>query len=555
MEGLGEKQLINSLVVLILLVLVLSAAFYPLYPDEVAYRITLGRFLQNGGLKQTLMPFCEAAFLQPVPLVLYPAAVFWAAVAFSGHGFLAYRWLSLSLLSIILFIIIRREKKNQSSLLPAPLLKLSFGPIIYGLIIFRPEIIIIFSGIILYCIQAFFLRNLQKRNVFLLSIVSILIFDVAVYTHPKAIYLCPLAAFSVIWGARGFKKKLVQILWAISGLAVLAWISISLIKFDVYQCLHCPEVPSISEMLNSTQSVNPIDLLNSPTKFFRELSLVLDWKAFQKLSNRMTFNPPYDAAYLPNHSSNSVVRLLNFTFVFGFISTFISCFWGVFTRIIRGRGNERKNAISLALLFCAIGVPSVFNLNKAWYDVSFAVGGLYLVSCFLPETPIKGTGKNPIYRMRTYCYAFSVFIALASQALISFYFTRHFLPLPKVTLGSIYEGPNISWLTDFSATQKVVNSVMREANLTQDTPMIVDDLTYEFLKQRSRIAPATYLGLMPNGNQQNSDSINRMGFKQGLVRCELIRPLNNIFSSLKVLKRVSYLRLKSNPQELCLFII
>ncbi|NBX76107.1 MAG: hypothetical protein EBQ92_06095 [Proteobacteria bacterium] len=557
MRSIKKEKLLSYAALLLLLGLLLSAAAFPMYPDEVAYKMFLGRFFQNGWLKQTVTPYCESSFLQPVHWSLLPAAFFWSWVSFPGHGFWSYRWIPLLMFVGIIFLILRLKKDTSSFLLPESLLKISFGPIVFGLIIFRPEIVILFSAILLYSIFIGLIKTEKISQVICYALLAFLLYDLVIYVHPKAIYTFPLLLFTFGIAIEKLKKRQIKIASSFIGLALISVITFSAIRLHSSQFLYCPEVPSISKKMNTTQSVNLIDIIDKPLKFVSEFRQALSRNSWKKFTDQMVFRNAYEIGFLPSTPTSPTVKILNIIFILTFVLTFFETIYVLLKRILRTKGDDKKEALGLGLLFCSIAVPSVLNLTKTWYDVAFAVGGLYFISCLVAAHPLDTTRSDSQKKREYFRYAFLVLVTVGSQWFIGTQITRHFWPriLKKHSSGKVYEGPNLSWLNDFKATDQTVKDLLEEAKLPVETPMIVDDLTYDFLKQRSRITPITYFGLMPPGNQENVTSIRKSGFAYGIVRCGNLTKLENILPNISVLKRASYLRLKSETEELCLFSI
>src|ERR1035437_5353409 len=149
---LGEVILLLSILVFLVLV-ICQARLLPIYPDEVAYKIFLERFFLNGEVKQSLTPYCMEGFRAHVPFPLLPAAVAWSALQTLGIGGMSFRLVPLVALGGTIGLLVLNGLRRGDAGIWRPLLLLGLGPALYGLVILRPEILVIFTGVVLFFVN------------------------------------------------------------------------------------------------------------------------------------------------------------------------------------------------------------------------------------------------------------------------------------------------------------------------------------------------------------------------------------------------------------------
>jgi hypothetical protein len=131
----------------------------------------------------------------------------------------------------------------------------------------------------------------------------ILLLGVAIYSHPKALYLAPavaVAAWSV--SPKKYFSRYIYLSW----LGLLVASGLGLAK----QYVTCPEVPELQAQVLRF-NINPLTLFTSPTQFFSDVVAQNSGPRWGRFFSQALIKGEYDIQYLPGVAVTRVDRLAN----------------------------------------------------------------------------------------------------------------------------------------------------------------------------------------------------------------------------------------------------
>jgi hypothetical protein len=488
----------------------------------VAYKIFLERYFLNGGYKQSLTPYCAEGFLLAPGFPLVFAAAFWSLVTLPGEGWASYRVLPLLALATIILILAAPRKDAAFAKAWPFLLLLATGPVLYGLVIFRPEIFILLGGLLalLAFNQAQHCTRAGGRLAF--ALLALLLFDILVYLHPKAIYLAPFffAGFFLLWRSAGSRWERLAALPLLAALAV--WITASAIELHRTQHLSCRDLPRTALAMRS-QSVNLLSAVLDPGQFNDGMARAFDPSELKRAVNQISYQNAADSGYLPpidpllpgHQAANHAIAI---TAAIG-LGLALIC---LLVAPLRSNALRKRESVLISLLGLGLLIPFPLSLSKHWYDACYFVGALAVVLSLCAPWLTSGSRIMPM-ALRCVWGLLVLATVLLSAFLNHQHFTREFK--------SGYAGPGIPISLDRAGIQFDIDVLTIRSNLDPAAAMIVDDMTYEFLKNRRLVIPITYLGLIldqPDHPELVRRSLHRLGVSQGLTRCSIFLELGAI---------------------------
>lgn len=501
---------IAILMVVILGCAVISASFLPIYPDEIAYKIFLERFFINGGYKQSVTPYCISGFMVSPPLVLIPAAATWAGLLWLDSGWASYRLLPLMALLLIPCMLSINSHFSEKKSSWQSIMLITIGPVIYGLLILRPEIFIILGGLTIFVLSKFLLKNGPVSARLSISIVVLYIYSVLVYMHPKALYLTPLLLFGFLFSAFLLREKWMCISYIIGSFIMVGWLAWASLNLHNIQFISCPEVPAIQSLMGK-QAVNILAVLNDWSQFWGGVSQAFGADIFHKTISQLSFKSNFDIGYLPGLQSVGVIdvfaNIVNISLIFLSLIAVLSAPY-----LLREKISIYENILGLALM-AGYFAPFFLNLTRHWYEISFFIGGLMvLLGIYYPNFPDL-TRCSGIRSTKSWQFWSWLLIgASILNLLLEYkYFFKNFI--------NRYEGPGISVFADRSDVDRKVASLLKENSVNFNESLIIDDLTYDAVKYRKILIPYTYLAVNGVNPSDARLALQKFNVQIGLVRC------------------------------------
>ncbi len=515
----------------LLLLIIICAVQLPIYPDEIAYKIFLERYFINGGYKQSVTPYCSEGFLFDPPFLLRPAAAFWTVPYWLGIDWVSYRLLPVLALCSFSFVFIKEYWKSRNANAALALCAIGIGPAMFGLIVFRPEVFILCGCAVIYWI---FLQTSKMPSNWKLTgyyIGALFIYSLLIYLHPKALYLLP---FVIVAFANSGLSSGVSAPRAIVALGCVAFVILLGMQATVMhkiQFLTCSEYPEIVNAMNR-QSVNLLQVLRGDHSAFDALKLLVSQKHWLRIFSQIAFNPVPDVNYLPAPPELLVIKGTNAYLQVTVIGMFVFCCFMSIKSFFNVIKNKRFELILKPLLFFGMVMPFVLSLSKNWYDAAEFVAALgFMTSLFILD--LKHTRA-------TLAIACSCFVAaVLSLALLLVYY------VPAFNQG--FTGPSIPISVDRGKINSVVESMLKQHNVPEQVPIIIDDWTYEAEKHHPIVLPITYLSIGMTHPEIVMKTLERLGVKYGVVHSN---SLAQIISSRPEFKTVDKVEVDGNSFSL-----
>ena len=257
----------------------------PIYIDENAYVVFLSRAFLDGWKRIGLYPACVSSDMLDIPYSFYPTAFI-----YSGYTFIKdtqwYRWIGEGLFASTVFlacvsttkIILKGKAQRFTGLMPLAFSALFIGVLPLASVMVRPE------GIILF-VLAFTCWTVvgQRKNISYATLsVLLLLYSMAVYAHPKALYFFPAVALAILLPFDRFRYANAA---ALLGVLLITMQGESL---QTQQFLKCPEIPAFQEALNR-KSINPLNIFKEPIQFTESLAGAVTEKNWEGVVTNATF--------------------------------------------------------------------------------------------------------------------------------------------------------------------------------------------------------------------------------------------------------------------------
>lgn len=498
----------------------------PLFPDEVAFSINNSRFFFDDGIKYGLYSECLSN-AKVVPLFYYPAAVLLAGIGALPYWELVRFVPFLSIATLMWAVLVFSWKMNK-----APYTALLFtagfiGVTGSGLVLSRPEIYLILHGAICllaysYCASGAISRSRATGLLILLYIVSLISF----YVHPQGLIFAPLTLILMYRLSQSFPKftgKLIAIL-ATTYFLLAVWYGVFIGR------LVCPESPKTSQFISSMTLPGWLRTSGAET-----MSNYLRHEYFERFTyfERFQFLPNYQINYLPptNYHEPSLAwffHLVNFAIdaISGVIlvAFVVMCFCLLLKVIIQIKNQWRQPAslvdklitfaISYELVFLATSLGHfglLFYVTQLNFYRVFYLNMAMLVMLLVALSHIRNQGV----KRTALAIGIISFIMCGVSAGIAKLFIVH-------ELESGYSGPSIPLSTNWAKINEDVRILKISCGISNAVSgVIVDDKTYDAVKEHRRLIPVTYVGLSSHITDISVNNlIKDIHAKAAVARCD-----------------------------------
>ncbi|QWE20931.1 hypothetical protein [Polynucleobacter sp. AP-Kolm-20A-A1] len=537
----SKIRLLFALKILIIIFAIYSASKLPIYPDEVAYKIFLERFFINGGFKQSLTPYCTSGFMIRPAAFLWPAAIAWSSLAFFGEGWASYRLLPLLLLLTVLIYLAFVNYKACGSIPWASILLVGISPWLYGLLILRPEIFLLALGLLIYILCLKINKTFNKYLLIFLPIIVIFIYSLILYIHPKALYFLPLILYGILLGALNIKGNFKSLIYSIFFCLIAVLLSISALNIHKEQYLTCPEVPSIQITMNS-QALNLMKIFEDRGDFLKQVNKLFGPEITERTLSQFNFKKNYDIGYLPSKPFiENIDKIMNFS---NKIVILLELLILILSVIFSFKVMPIKDWILIFLFTIGLLSSSFLSFSRNWYDISMFMGSILVSTALYYSHCYNFLIKYFNNTYKTIYMYLIIFCSIGTMYLISVNFNNSF--------DGGYTGPGIPLSIDKSTLKTSINEILDKYDLDIRDSIIVDDLTYEYLKKSKKVFPASYLGLLFDQPNLINNVLYTEKVKYGIVRCNTFTYLISSIPSLNW-GLIEMTLDKSSLEKLCIF--
>jgi hypothetical protein len=464
--------------------------FMPIYPDEIAFRLQMGRYTQDQGVLHGLYALCASNVKQTPLLFVLPAWILsWLELNLSPiDGRILPLITVLSALFLAIWFAVRRVNPAAAVVATTAFVGVAGS----GLVLARYEYMQTLN--IACCLGAFsFLEAPSQRAAFRYGFLALLLVSslLSLYAHIQGLLFLPLTlylAYRLVLPGLG-KSRTALLMISLLGLMTQAAIT-----FRHSTCAGYPEIEQF--WANMTFNWSELESVNPVSWLFHKLGNYL--RSFQ-------YKGSYSIDYLPgiivqNAWQRHSLTLLNFGVQIVLLANvLISLTVAVKASITvikeyadryRDKASDGKfrqapeQMLGLALFLLPIIFLFLYDSVHAFYR-SFFLNFLLAILLTLSLSRLPTTGRR---LMANWYFALCGTVVLASLAVNMWWFT------PRLHAG--YEGPSISFNRDWAGINRDVAALAQDCNMDlRKGRIVVDDMTYESVKRYPMIYAVTYLDL------------------------------------------------------------
>lgn len=474
--------------------------FFPIYPDEIQARFWLSRLPYDFPEKISGAPRCLSTFFQPIPITMYvPGLINWAThgrienvYGLRGVGVaIAFMWLTGITLYLYAktknnLVYVKCKLKNRYHGLHVAgivIALFSVGVFPFFLITNRGEQLILPSVVILLTIsiasEHLEFKD-QKRRKLGLVVLYFVAVSLALYGHPKGLFLTP---FYLTVGWQLFRKFNSLFPFVLAMALISLHIQQDIVAYKY--AFQCNEFPQFEGMLKSF-SFDPASLFYDPRNFFDQA--YHSWIRFPKYLHQLGFKEQTDIAYLPNLHLATSAKVVNFFIKLNFAAIFFTLLIFLpFQYYRKDLVANRFTSVNLALLVlfaCAL-ISAIFNLPKNWYDAGYLYALLMIITVFFVGENFGGIFQKVVAK-RIFLYLGVV--ALLSQVIL---IQRYYPPFING-----YVGPGISIANyDSNKARADLEAISRTCKIDPvvSQRVVVDDYTYLYFQKSKWPMAFTYI--------------------------------------------------------------
>ena len=450
----------------------------PIYVDENAYVIFLSRAFLDGWKRIGLYSPCASTDLLPIPFFFYPAAFI-----FSGYTLIKdtqwYRYIgeAIYFASVILvYITAQKATKNNladrySRYIPLLVLTVFVGVLSASSVMVRPE------GLLLLCIT-FACRNIfrtDNTHRYPRAIFMMLIYAMAVYAHPKALFLFPaiFAAIAFVLPNPTMRKTFLAVL-------VLTIIQGTILQSK--QCLQCPEVPTFEAILQK-KSINPLQAFLHPVGFLQELADLNTHREWSKFTKSMLYrNGGNDGTYNGNipasHLNQPIIKITNRLIILCELMAWLlglalfyknSC---VLVDHLRRKTAPPTTTLVLTLFYASIFCMALLDRDQYFYAIGFWLNALIILNTLSLASLPKSVFCIDSNLKRKCAFTF------VTLNIIVFFLSLY---ISYSDIFSLIKEPPLA------VTQQNVEDALKLCHLSATSPRLVyDELTYPYLQRSAQ---------------------------------------------------------------------
>jgi len=502
---------------LLLLSFVALSAWYfmPIYPDEVAFRLQLGRYILDRGVVQGLYPLCASNFKETPLLFVMPAWLLsWLDQAFS---LVRIRVLPFTIIIAAVFFAVWFAVRGINPKAAIVATTAFIGVAGSGLVMARYEYVQVLN--IVFCLGVFHFLELTsprlslRYGLFFLLLISSLL---SIYAHVQGLLFLPLTLYLAYFILRPGLGKPRAALLVVMLLVLMAQATI---RFHHATCAGYPEIEQF--WAHMTLNMNGFESVNS----INWLTVKLD-----KYLLSFLYKENYAVNYLPGvtvgeswqqnllavlNQSIQIILLVNLLLLItaAIAATIISA-----KRYLAHRQwvpIELGQGQTFALVLLAVPVIFLFIYDSAQnfyrsFFLNFIIS--IVLSLFFSRVCLARLGHLTIL----YFYLCGV-VVVASLVINVWWFTDR--------LRTGYEGPSISISRDWDGINRDVKALAKDCGMDLSKGRIVlDDLTYDSLKSYPQLYAATYMALSVGLIKSTmGDAIEKLRPNYAIARCDTLR--------------------------------
>lgn len=519
-NGMTRGRLLLAVAFMLLSLAALSAWYFmPIYPDEIAFRLQLGRYIQDRGVVHGLYPLCTSNVKETPLLFVIPALILsWLDLAFSPAEIRVFPFVMVMAAVFLTIWSVARGANPKAAMVATTAF---IGVAGSGLVLARYEYVQVLN--IVFCLGVFHFLELTSSRTYLrfgLFILLLLSSLLSIYAHVQGLLFLPLTlylAYHLLRPALG-KPRAVLLM-----VMLLLLVTQTTIRFHHATCTDYPEI----EQFWAQMTFNLDE--------FKSLSMT-DWLTvkFDKYLESFQYKGNYAVNYLPGimvgeswqqnflavlNKSIQMILLVNLLL---FIAAAIAATVIVAKRCLAQRQLSatwlpthlgQRQALALALLALPVIFLFIYDSAQNFYRLFF-LNFLISILLALLISRVSLTRIRPLAALYFYlCGA----VVVASLVINVWWFTDR--------LRAGYEGPSISFGRDLDGIGRDVKALAKDCSMDLSKGRIVlDDMTYDSLKSFPQLYAATYMGLSVGiAKSTMGELIEKIRPNYAIARCDTLR--------------------------------
>lgn len=494
----------------------------PIYPDEIAFRLQLGRYIQDQGIVHGLYPLCASNIKETPFLFIIPAWILsYLDLAFSPVAMRVLPFMAvMAAMSLSIWYAVRGGAPQAAVVATTAFIGVAGS----GLVLARYEYVQVLN--IVFCLGVFHLLQMTyprpslHYGLFLMLLLSSLL---SIYAHVQGLLFLPLTLYLAFYLLRpGLGKPRAALLM----IMLLVIVSQSAIKFHHATCAGYPGIEQF--WAHMTFNIDEFKMVGMAEWLSNKVNKYLS--SFLYVRN-------YAVNYLPGIDLgggarqdfltmiNQCIRIVLLLNLLLFISiTFRTIFQAVkqySPHNLLGMNwttdrEGRLGAVPLVLLFSPViflfGYDSVQNFYRSFF-LNFIIA--IVLSLYF--------SRNLLGRKR---FLFSLYFFLCGLAVVMSLAINVWWFTGRLHAG--YEGPSISLNRKWDIIDNDVKLLVKDCDVDLSKGGIVlDDVSYASLKSYPRLYAATYMGLSAGlANISISDVIEKVHPNYAIAQCGILHAIS-----------------------------
>jgi hypothetical protein len=466
-----------------------------IYTDEIAEIFWQSRAYADNWLKTPLNPVCRSNILE-IPILFYPAAFVYSTFSLiSSYSIFRNITLLIFIIPILVYFYINVDKKEKLGFNISLVLIIFSGTHIIGSGIFRPELFCIIT-IILGLIS----QKIKNKTIsYILPIFIFIFYTMALYMHPKAIFLLPFLATILYF----YMKNMPRIFFWTSMVLFLG-ASGQFFFLIAKQFFSCPESIEIQNLINKNYVSLGSSNIHIVIKSY--LHQIFSWLNYEGIASAFLFKdhsispdivPPMNT-HLGNTPMafifNSTYELLVNLFIFIWVINIFKNGKIIFIHTIKNKFDYlTKIKFELIYISLSIGLflTMLTNHVQSFYDSA------YWLTCIL----IIGSLDNPV---KKYNFLIKYFLILSSLAFISSYIIIYKNITPQYKSGWQY--PNFQAGGNLITTRKTklaFHDLARECGINDTVGNLsLEESAYLYFQKNKNSTLMTYSFYIPKNYRE-----------------------------------------------------
>jgi hypothetical protein len=508
---------LTGTLMLLSLVALTAWHFIPIYPDEIAFRMQAGRYIQDQGVAYGFYPLC-ASNVKDIPLFfVIPAWIMsWLDLALSPVEMRIFPFAAiLTAMCLAILYAVKGVNPNAAVVVTTSLIGVAGS----GLTLARAEYVQTLN--IVCCLLTFqSLQSLSQQSTVRYGLLALLLSSsvMSLFAHIQGLLFVPLTlylAHLLVYPILG--NRLAGLLVVVS-LILMAQTTIS---FHHSSCMGYPDI----EHFWARMTLNGSDL--------QSIS-VTDWvqAKFSKYLSSFRYESNYVINYLPGitggdgwqeslrsilNEANEVVLVMNFVLclcaTIGASIFLVSRYAAMYRR--RANGETVGLIQGQALVLFAVPILFLFFYDSAqnFYRSFF----LNLLTAILVALWFSRIALTRVRTVTNLYFSLCGILVFTSMAVNVFQFSKQ--------LYEGYEGPSISLSRDWDGIARDVKALATDCCMDLSKGRIVlDDMTYDSLKSYPLVYPVTYLHLSVNILKSTmAEVLDKVRPNYAIARCDALR--------------------------------